>query len=98
MPNKFHQERNATLDSGVIIEPLARHALAEAAMGEQTILLAMDQTEIGDRFAILMISVRTGDRSLPVAWCVGRVRPTSALRDNRNCWNACVRACPRAPA
>ena len=61
---------NPLLESRVIIEPLARQVLAEAAMGGQTILLAMDQTEIGDRFAILMISVRTGDRSLPVAWCV----------------------------
>ncbi|MCM8580291.1 MAG: hypothetical protein NOF05_06770 [Candidatus Accumulibacter phosphatis] len=28
----------------------------------------MDQTDWGDRFAVLMISVRCGDRSLPMLW------------------------------
>ena len=28
----------------------------------------MDQTDLGDRFAVLMISVRCGDRSLPLVW------------------------------
>ena len=28
----------------------------------------MDQTDLGDRFAVLMISVRRGDRSLPLVW------------------------------
>jgi len=37
-------------------------------VGGQTILLSMDQTDWGDRFAVLMISVRCGDRSLPLGW------------------------------
>ena len=41
-----------------------------AAVGGQTILLLMDQTDIEDRFAILMVSVRVGDRSLPLVWQV----------------------------
>ncbi len=30
----------------------------------------MDQTDVGDRFAILMISLGVGDRALPLAWTV----------------------------
>lgn len=30
----------------------------------------MDQTDLGERFAVLMISVRVGDRALPLAWRV----------------------------
>jgi hypothetical protein len=32
------------------------------------ILLSMDQTDLGDRFAVMIISVRSGDRSLPLVW------------------------------
>ncbi|MEX3527267.1 MAG: IS4 family transposase, partial [Burkholderia sp.] len=49
---------------------MARQALEQASADRQTILLAMDQTDLGDRFAILMLSVRVGDRALPLAWRV----------------------------
>ena len=31
-------------------------------------LLSMDQTDLADRMAALMVRVRVGDRSLPLAW------------------------------
>ena len=61
---------NRLLQSVVIMEPLARHRLGEAAANGQVIALSMDQTDIGDRFAILMVSVRVGDRALPLIWSV----------------------------
>ncbi len=55
----------------VIMEPFARGALVAAAEHhDQVIQLSMDQTDIGNRFAILMLSVRTGDRALPLCWVV----------------------------
>jgi len=59
---------NPLIDSRELLEPFARRTLEEAAACGQTILLSMDQTDLGDRFAVLMISVRCGDRSLPLAW------------------------------
>lgn len=53
-----------------VMEPFARRALCWAARQGQTILLSLDQTEISDRFAILMVSVRIGDRALPLVWRV----------------------------
>lgn len=50
--------------------PFARDALRMAGSGGQTVVLAMDQTDLSDRFAILMVSVRWGERALPLAWCV----------------------------
>lgn len=61
---------NSLLTPGNILEPLARQALEQAGADGQTILLAMDQTDLGDRFAILMLSVRVGERALPLAWRV----------------------------
>jgi hypothetical protein len=31
----------------------------------------MDQTDLGDRMALLMVAVRVGDRALPLAWRAG---------------------------
>ena len=62
--------KNRLLISSEILAPFGRRVLSEAAMNGQTILLSMDQTDIEDRFAILMVSVRVGDRSLPLVWQV----------------------------
>jgi hypothetical protein len=59
---------NTLLDCATIMEPFARALLREAADQGRTVLLSMDQTEIGARFAVLVVSVRVGDRSLPLAW------------------------------
>jgi hypothetical protein len=61
---------NPLLQSPVILEPFARTVLEEAAHNGQTVILSLDQTELGDRFAVLMLAVQVGDRSLPLAWQV----------------------------
>jgi hypothetical protein len=58
---------NSLLEPGSIVEPLARQALQQASADGQTVLLSMDQTDLGDRFAVLMLSVGVGERSLPLA-------------------------------
>jgi hypothetical protein len=60
--------KNPLLHGEVVMEPLARQELQEAARNGQIVLLSMDQTDIGDRMAVLMVCVRIGDRSLPLAW------------------------------
>jgi len=60
--------KNPLLDSPVVLEPFARTALEEAARHGQTVMLTMDQTDLGDRFAVLMVALQVGDRSLPLAW------------------------------
>lgn len=60
--------KNELLDGALILEPFARALLRDVCAQGETALLSMDQTEIGSRFAILTVSVRVGDRSLPLAW------------------------------
>src|SRR5512143_1542082 len=62
--------KNPLLQSPVILEPFARTVLREAARNGQMIILSLGQTDLGDRFAVLMLAVQVGDRSLPVAWQV----------------------------
>jgi hypothetical protein len=62
--------KNPLLESAGVMEPLARQELAKAARHGQTVLLSRDQTELADRMAVLVVSVRVGERSLPLAWLV----------------------------
>ena len=62
--------KNPLLSSVEVLEPWARQALAAAGQNGQTIILSMDQTDVGDRFALLMVSLGVGDRALPLAWTV----------------------------
>ncbi len=60
--------KNPLLESAAVMAPFAREELAQASGHGQTVLLSMDQTDLGDRMAVLMVSVRVGDRALPLAW------------------------------
>ncbi len=60
--------KNPLRKGEVVMEPLARQELEEAARNGQVVVLSLDQTELGDRMAVLMVGVRVGDRSLPLAW------------------------------
>ncbi len=51
-----------------VMARFAQAALKRAGKNGQVILLSMDQTDLGDRMAVLMLTVRVGDRSLPVLW------------------------------
>lgn len=60
--------KNPLVCSAAVIEPFAQRELRKAATKDQTLLLSMDQTDLGDRMAILMVALRVGDRALPLAW------------------------------
>ena len=60
--------KNPLLLATAVMEPFAREELAKAARNGQTVLLSMDQTDLGDRMAVLMVGLRVGDRALPLAW------------------------------
>ena len=46
--------------------PFAQAELQHAGQNDQVILLGMDQTDLGGRMAVLMITLRVGGRSLPL--------------------------------
>ena len=51
-----------------IIKPLAMAELAQAASHDRTVCLSLDQTDLGDRMALLVLALRVGERVLPLAW------------------------------
>jgi hypothetical protein len=60
--------KNELLDCAAMMKPFAMALLKEAAARGKVVMLSLDQTDIGKQFAVLMISVRVGDRALPLAW------------------------------
>ena len=60
--------KNPRLGPAVVIAPFAQAELAKASCQGQTVLLNMDQTDLGDRMALLRVALRVGDRALPLAW------------------------------
>jgi hypothetical protein len=60
--------KNPWLVATAVMEPLARNEWIRAARHSQTVLLSLDPTDWGDRMAVWMISVRVGDRALPLVW------------------------------
>lgn len=62
--------KNPLLSSATLLEPWVRQILAEARRNGQTVVLSLDQTDLGDRFAVLMLGLVLGDRALPLAWAV----------------------------
>jgi hypothetical protein len=52
-----------------VIEPFAREVIAKAAEAGRVTLI-MDQSKASDRHQILMLSLRFGERALPLSWRV----------------------------
>lgn len=57
-----------TLDDMDVMEPLAGAALTAAGQNGQTIVVCFDQTCVNDRHGIAMLSLRVGERAVPLFW------------------------------
>jgi hypothetical protein len=57
-----------TVDEREVMRPLAAQILLFAAFSKQTMVLNLDQTSIEDLHAIAMVSLRVGNRGLPLFW------------------------------
>src|SRR5512134_3978460 len=53
--------KNRLLVSAQILEPFARDLLREASANGQAVLLSLDQTDLSNRFAVLMLALRVAD-------------------------------------
>jgi hypothetical protein len=62
--------KNPLLSGPTLLEPWACQALAEASRQGRTVVPSLDQTDPGDRSAVLMLGLVVGDRALPLAWAV----------------------------
>lgn len=62
--------KNPLLSSAGGVDPWARQALEEASPHGPTVILRLDQTDLGDRCAVWMLGGVMRGRALPLAWAV----------------------------
>ncbi len=60
----------------------------------QTVVLMMGQSKISQGFECLMVSLRMGDRAIPVAWWAVQTKGPSASMSKSPCWRL---SCPCRP-
>jgi hypothetical protein len=61
---------NRHIDVAEVMAPFARELLTQGFRSNKVLVLSIDQSQISGRFQMLMISLRHGERAVPVAWCV----------------------------
>ena len=66
--NRFLQ--NSMIDPLTVMTTFASELIEKACRDGKTAVLMMDQSKVGDGFECLMISLRLGDRALPLVWRV----------------------------
>jgi hypothetical protein len=72
-----------------VMAPFAREVLGKAsALGR--VVLIMDQTKASDRHQILMLSLRFGERALPLAWRVEATQGAIAFARQRELLDAAI--------
>src|SRR3954449_1719741 len=64
---------NPRVDCDAVMRPFAEAALRQAGATDGTVVLLLDQSKVSARHQMLVLSVRVGERALPLAW---RVRET----------------------
>lgn len=61
---------NGLVSCDAVMQPFACEILARLAETGDPVPLILDQSKVSDRHQVLMLSVRWGERALPVAWRV----------------------------
>jgi hypothetical protein len=61
---------NDLVSCDAVMQPFASEILARLAETSDAVPLILDQSKVSDRHQVLMLSVRWGERALPVAWRV----------------------------
>jgi hypothetical protein len=59
---------NALIDVDAVMAPFAREVLERAGQDGRTAIVMIDQSKVNDEHQMLMISLRVGERALPLAW------------------------------
>ncbi len=58
---------NDLVVSDTVMAPFAREVLERTAAGSTPLILILDQSKVSERFQVLMLAVRFGERALPLA-------------------------------
>ena len=85
---------NSYIDVDMIAGGYARSVLEHLCAHRQTIVLMMDQSHINDQNAVLMLSIRMGERAIPFLWRVRSTQGNIGMEAQEEMLNAALRFLP----
>src|SRR4051812_44342050 len=74
---------NALIDVEAVMAPYAREVLARACAGSRALVVIIDQSKVNDAHHMVMVSLRVGERALPLAWRVKKTQGAIGFREQR---------------
>src|SRR3954471_2019033 len=74
---------NALIDVEAVMAPYAREVLARACAGSRALVVIIDQSKVNDAHHMVMVSLRVGERALPLAWSMKKTQGAIGFREQR---------------
>jgi hypothetical protein len=73
---------NELIDIGAVMAPFAREILGRAS-ASQSVVVMIDQSKVNDAHQMVMVSLRFGERALPLAWSMKKTQGAIGFADYR---------------
>jgi len=74
---------NELIDVDVVMASYGREVLARSRAGGRTIVVMIDQSKVNDAHQMIMVSLRVGERALPLAWRMKKTEGAIGFREQR---------------
>ncbi len=78
-----------------ILKPYIQELLKKASFKNQTVVIAMDQSKISDGFECLMLSLKTGNRALPLIFKIKKTKGNIPFEDQEKMLNVFYKMIPK---
>lgn len=85
---------NDLIEVDEVIMPFAREVLAGAAEGGRTVVVMIDQSKVNDAHQMIMVSLRVGERALPLAWRMKRTQGAIGFGEQKEALEAVAALLP----
>jgi hypothetical protein len=85
---------NELIDVSQVMAPFAAEVLARSAEGGRTIVAMIDQSKVNDAHQMLMVSLRVGERALPLAWHMKKTRGSIGFCEQKDVLEAVAALLP----
>lgn len=85
---------NELIDIKQVMAPFASEVLERSAEDGRTIVVMIDQSKINDAHQMVMISLRMGERALPLAWHVKKTQGAIGFCEQKDLLEAVVALLP----
>ena len=85
---------NDLIEVDAVMAPFAREVLARTASGGQSLLVMIDQSKVNDAHQMVMVSLRLGERALPLSWRMKKTQGSIGFAEYRKALEAVAALLP----